>query len=267
MRVGVVLVLAALAGCAKGGAGAPGDGGGGGGGGGPTADASCGDQCDTDHDGVVDPIDQCPNTPMGAMVNMVGCADSQLTPVLDDTFPPYDLAWSMEGDLGRAGGLLWTYTGIVRGDLFHIWWIVCDDPATPCGVSLDGPIDQPGEAWTYDTTQSNLAAGVLVATNTTGVLLADGTTRPLTGRLTVTIVDGSNAPLPVASVGTLGVPARDGMYGAEIPGTAYNVTALVEVEDQTTMTWTPFLDYYDAAPTPMGVSNATVSFGGSFYDK
>jgi hypothetical protein len=211
-------------------------------------------------------MDQCPNTPPGAVVNKVGCADSQLTPMLNDTFPPYDLAWSMEGDLGRVGGLMWTYSGIDRGDLFHIWWIICDDPATPCGVSLAGPIDAT-DAWTYDMTDSNLAGGVLVETNTNGILLADGTTTPLTGRLTVTIVDGNNAAIAVGSVATLGVPARDGQYGAEITGTAYTVTAEIDVEDATAMTWTPYLDYYDAAPTPMGVSNANVSFGGSFYDK
>ena len=43
---------------------------------------SCGSDCDTDMDGVHDGSDQCPNTPPGQPVNKVGCADSQLTPVL-----------------------------------------------------------------------------------------------------------------------------------------------------------------------------------------
>ena len=55
-------------------------------------------------------------------------------------FPPFGLTWTPSGELGRAGGLTWTYTGIQRGDLFHIWWVVCDDPGMPCGLSLDGPI-------------------------------------------------------------------------------------------------------------------------------
>ena len=137
--------IAIATGCAKAGEappdGAPGPG--------PTADASCGDLCDQDGDGVVDGTDQCPNTPHGAVVNDVGCADSQLTATLDPTFPPYGLTWTPTGDLGRAGGLTWTYVGIQRMDLFHIYWIICDDPATPCGLSLDGPIDDPAESWQF----------------------------------------------------------------------------------------------------------------------
>src|SRR4029079_5481183 len=103
------------------------------------------------------------------------------------------------GDAGRAagGGLAWTYTGINRGDLFHIYWVICDDPATPCGVSLDGPIDAAGEAGTYSLTDSDAANGKVVFDTTTGVLLADTTTRPLTGRLTVTMTDNGQTPAPI----------------------------------------------------------------------
>ena len=236
---------------------------------GPPADVaidSCGSDCDTDMDGVRDGSDQCPNTPPGQRVNMVGCADSQLTPVLVPEFPPFGLTWTNTGDLGRAGGLTWTYTGIVRGDLFHIYWIVCDDPSTPCGLSLDGPIDAPA-GWAFSGALSNLPAGKLVFTNTTQIVHADGTTVPLTGRLTLTLVDGNNAALPFATVGALGVPARSGTHGAEIPGTSYSVNAIAEVQEANSTTWTPYLDYYDAAPTSMTGSGTTVSYGASFYDK
>ncbi|MBV8762816.1 MAG: hypothetical protein JO257_36360 [Deltaproteobacteria bacterium] len=227
---------------------------------------SCGSNCDTDMDGVRDGSDQCPNTPPGQVVNKVGCADSQLTPVLVAGFPPFGLTWTNTGNLGRAGGLTWTYTGIARADLFHIYWIVCDDPATPCGLSLDGPIDATA-AWTFSAASSNLAGGTLVFTNATHIVHADNTTVPLTGRLTLTLVDGSNAPLPFATVGALGVPARTGTYGAEIPGTAYAVKAIAEVQESGSATWTPYLDYYDAAPTSMTGSGTAVSYGASFYDK
>ena len=234
---------------------------------GPTADASCGDLCDQDGDGVVDGMDQCPNTPMGAMVNHVGCADSQLTPTLEPNFPPYGLTWAPTGDLGRAGGLTWAYANITRRDLFHIYWIICDDPATPCGLSLDGPIDAPTESWTYSAVDSDLGNGKLVFTNATHILLADATTPSLTGRLTLTIVDANNAAIHFADVATLTVPARLGQYGAEIAGTAFTVVAIAEVQDTTSVTWTPYLDYYDAASTPVAGGGATTSFGGSFYDK
>ena len=151
LHAALVILLAAFAAasCATGRA-AAGDASGGTQDAGPTIDASCGAMCDQDGDGVPDGSDQCPDTPAGAPVNGLGCADSQLTPVLETTFPPYGLTWTPTGDLGRAGGLTWPYTGIQRGDLFHVFWIVCDDPGTPCGLSLDGPIDTASEAWQFD---------------------------------------------------------------------------------------------------------------------
>lgn len=233
----------------------------------PGDDASCGDACDADADGVPDGGDACPDTPAGEPVNPDGCADSQVAPTLEPEFPPYGLTWTPTGDLGRAGGLTWTYTGLDRGDLFHVYWVVCDDPSTPCGLSLDGAINAPSEGWQLSATESDLPAGRLVFTNATGILLADTTTRPLSGRLTVTIVDASDAPIPFAELAALGVPGRAGEYGAEIPGTGFEVVALAEVQDTLTSTWTPYLDYYDAAPTPETGGGTAVSFGGSFYDE
>jgi len=232
---------------------------------GPTADASCGNLCDRDGDGIVDGSDHCPNTPAGAIVNQVGCADSQLTPMLQP-FPPFGLTWTPTGDPGKAGGLTWTYTGIQRKDLFHIYWLICDDPATPCGLSLDGPIDDPAEAW-HESPDSDLPNGKLIFINSTHILLADATSPALAGRMTVTIVDASNAPLHFAPVAMLGVPPRTGQYGAEIPGTGYVVTVVMEVQDPTSLAWTAAKDYYDAAPTPMAGGTVTSSFGGSFYAK
>jgi hypothetical protein len=234
---------------------------------GPPMPDGCGANCDSDYDGVPDSIDQCPNSPPLSMVNTKGCADTQVDPKLQPNFPPYALSWTHSGNLGRPGGLVWTYTGIQRGDLFHIYWVVCDDPAMPCGLSLDGPIDAAGEHWTYSPTDSDLPNGKLIFTNATGILLDDTTTRPLDGRLTVTVTDATNVPMPVATVMTLGIAAaRMGQAGVEVKGTAYQVTGLIEVKD-TTGTYTPYLDYYDAAPTPMAGGAATVSYGGSFYDE
>ena len=257
MRIHLVVAMLAAAGCAKGGSGGGDD---------TTIDGSCGDQCDADADGVFDPMDMCANTPSGETVNGVGCADSQLTPKLEPMFPPYMLVWTTGGDAGRAGGLTWTYEGIQRGDLFHIYWILCDDPLKPCGVSLDGPIDKPTESWRFNATESNLPAGKVVFNNTTGISLDGGGTTGLEGRLTVTIVDATDVALPFATVSTLGVPARAGAYGAEIPGTGYKATVLIEVKDAMSA-WTPYLDYYDAAPTPMMGGSTFVSFGASFYSK
>lgn len=58
----------------------------------------------------------------------------------------------------------------------------------------------------------------------------------------------------------LGVTTRLAQDGAEIPSIAYSVSAIAEIQNPVALSWTSYLDDYDAAPTP-------VSFGGSFYDK
>jgi hypothetical protein len=260
-------VAAAAAGCANAKQGGEVDGGGGGGdGGGSNADASCGDACDADGDGVVDGDDACPGTPPEIPVNMEGCSDSQVNPTLEPVFPPFGLTWTPTGDIGRAGGLTWTYTGIDRADLFHIYWVVCDDPATPCGVSLDGPIDAAGDRWTFSTL-SALGAGRLVFDGAPRILLADTTTVQLTGRLVMTITDGNDMPMPFATVASLGITSpRIGGYGAQISGTGFSVSAIIEVQDSGAV-WVPYLDYYDAASTPKTGATTAVSFGGSFYSE
>jgi hypothetical protein len=259
--VGLAAALIAAAGCASGRAGddddvSDPDGGG------VEVDAGCGELCDEDGDGVVDGTDLCMDTPPGEDVNDVGCSDSQVSPTLEETFPPYGLTWTPTGELGRAGGLTWTYTNLDRGDLFHIYWVVCDDPETPCGVSLDGAIDQAAEHWAFSAAQSDLPAGRLVLTNVTHILLADSSTPTINGRVTVNV-----AAMPFEDVAALGVPARDGTHGAEIAGAGFQVTAIAEVQDPSTLAWTPYLDYFDAQATPDGGPGASVSFGGSFYDE
>ena len=49
-----------------------------------------------------------------------GAPDAPRAPQLEQNFPPYGLTWTPSGDLGRPGGLTWTYTGIQRGSLLHI---------------------------------------------------------------------------------------------------------------------------------------------------
>ena len=189
-------------------------------------------------------------------------------PHLEKNFPPYGLVFTMTGDMGRAGGLTWSYTGINRGSLTHIWWILCDDPLNPCGLSMAGPIDRPSEDWLFDASRSDLPNGKIAFTDTTRLALDGGSFEALPGRLTITIADASNAAVPFASVASLGGFARAGQYGAEIPGTAFTLQLLGEVQDPTSMTWTPYLDYYDSQPTPStGGPYLTVDLDGFFYDE
>lgn len=230
-----------------------------------TSSSGCGSMCDMDNDGVLDGADMCPNTPISEPVNDEGCGASQLMPKINPTFPPYGLTWTPTGDPGRAGGLVWTYTGVDHGDLFHIYWVLCDDPTTPCGVSLDGPIDPATEGWQFSA-DSNLPAGKLVFLNGTHIALADSSMPAVTGRLTVTIVDEASMPVPFATLTNLGIVGQAGKFGAEILGAGYTVSMIIEIQDAGG-NWVPYLDYFDAASTADMGPPATVSIGGSFYDE
>jgi hypothetical protein len=256
----------ALVGCAKANTGGTGDAGPGESFFDAAPDASCEDHCDRDGDGVFDQNDMCANTPANAPVNMVGCADSQVTATVQP-FPPFGLTWTPTGDLGRAGGLTWTYVGIDRKDLFHIYWLVCDDAATQCGVSLDGPIDETIEHWQFAANGSDLPTGKLVFTSATHIQLADGTSPQRDCRITINVKDASDAAIPLQTVAGLNVTPASAAYGAEIQGTEFKVVAIAEVLDPVTSTYKPYLDYYDAAATSTTASGTAVSYGGSFYAK
>ena len=71
--------------------------------------------------------------------------------------------------------------------------------------------------------------------------------------------------MPIGDLNSLGIVGRDGEYGTEVKGAGYTITMLIEVQDAAAV-WTPYLDYYDTAPTPeMGMGLAQLSIGGSFY--
>src|SRR5688500_12513771 len=61
-------------------------------------DSVCGD-CDNDDDDdmVPDGLDDCPDTPAGEPVNPDGCGASQLTPTLEEEWPPFGLTWTPTG--------------------------------------------------------------------------------------------------------------------------------------------------------------------------
>ena len=67
--------------------------------------------------------------------------------------------------------------------------------------------DAPGEKWAVSAADSDLVNGKLVFTNTTRISLADGTTPTRNGRLTVTIVDDADKPIPFDLTSTLGIHA------------------------------------------------------------
>jgi hypothetical protein len=228
-------------------------------------DAAC-PSCDADDDGVIDENDECADTPAATEVNDEGCSDAQVDAVLQTSWPPYSLDWTPAGQMGLAGGMTWTYANIEPGDLFHIYWLPCDDPISKCGLSLDGPIDDPDEYWVFSAADSDLPGGKLVFTNTTQIFDPSSNPVPLTGRMTLTFVDALDATIAVQTVAALGVTARDATHGVEITGTGFEVTVLAEVKEAAGA-YTPYQQYFDSAPKQDPHPSLTVSFGGSFYDE
>jgi len=102
--------------------------------------------------------------------------------------------------------------------------------------------------------------------------MADGSTPQLATQLTMNIAGPNNTPMYFTDVGTFHIKARDGIYAAEITGTGFEITALLDVQDPASQAWTPYLDFFDAQQKPAGPGpdaggDAYISFGGTFYDK
>jgi hypothetical protein len=74
------------------------------------------DQRDSDHDGVPDSRDECPNTPAGEIVDEHGCSIHQQNPIVltfDELSPGSNDAWVPVGN--GYGGLQWNNFGAING--------------------------------------------------------------------------------------------------------------------------------------------------------
>ena len=192
-----------------------------------------------------------------AVFAIVGGADATPSgPVLQvqngSTFqaPLGAVSFTTSGDIGRAGGLTWTYSGIdssLLSQFASLEW----GPANSTSVKLamdDGTFANPNDVLSFDAADSDLANGVAV--------WEGGPISFLTGntgtRLTVAVTDLSNTPIAFQTTSGYG-------DGATVPITG-NFKAHLELDIGGGSSWSPYLDAFDSTQP------ATLQSGHEMFD-
>lgn len=151
---------------------------------------------------------------------------------------------------GRAGGRSVTYTVNNPSGFTTMTWGAVG--ATPVQLAFDNSVDAPGETLGLDNGLSNLAGGVAVWTGQATIPLSTGGSLTPNTRFTLTVVDGSSSPIPLASVPGANEPGINVLS----PGGPFTVNLLFEADHDGSnglpAGWTPVLDLFDALPTLSG---------------
>src|SRR5690348_13026267 len=181
-------------------------------------------------------------------------------PVQPGVAPLSGVTFPSTGDIGRAGGLTYTFSGVtgLMSQFQTLEW----GPADPNSVqlSMDGPITGPSNTLTFDPNDSNLAAGKAVWLGSAVYPIAQPPgTIPLLTRFTMTAKDTNNVPIT-------GFNATSGYGdGATVPVSGdFSANLLFEVSDNNGTSWTPAKDYFDAHQN-VPSNEMFSSFTGAFF--
>lgn len=166
--------------------------------------------------------------------------------------PPGGVSWFGAGEMGRAGGAIWSYEDLDMSQFLDLWW----GPAGADGVqiALDGAIDEPGETLAFSAEMSCLECGFAWWIGESDMLLTSGPQTFPTG-----LVIGS--PSALAFEADAGVTGP----GALVPVTGDFAVSLhlgIYYDD----TWHYLLDGYDELhQNPPVEGGAVTSISGGFY--
>ena len=147
---------------------------------------------------------------------------------------------------GRAGGRSVTYTVNNPSEFTSMTWGAVG--VTPVLLAFDNNVNAPGETLGL----VNVTNGVAVWTGQAAIPLSTGGSLTLETRFTLTVVDGSNTPIPLAS------PLGGHVVGMNVlsPGGPFTANLLFEANHNGSHGlppgWTPALDLFDALPTLPG---------------
>ena len=170
--------------------------------------------------------------------------------------PPGGVTFGSSGDIGRTGGLTWSYSGFTQSGWTHMIYgsaaspdLAFDAPngTGPC-ASCDTGVDEPGETLSFSAGDSNLAGGVLVWTGSAKInVLGSNTTLPT--RLTMTVTDGNGA-VSLMDPSSVGLDPEIGGLVLVDTHPSYSVNLVFEA--QYAATWTPVKDLFDSLSTDPG---------------
>lgn len=170
-----------------------------------------------------------------------GGTATQLTPV-----------HPLRGEEGRTGGRLVEWSGLSAASYSHLYW-------GPWGnLGTNGPTPQIGAGATSPDDVSTLTLASGVGTNaarytgTVKIRIAAGggwTNQTLQARMTLTTTTASGDPINWIDASTVGLSTAVSPIVIPVTADSFRFHYLFEVSNNGGASWTPLLNYYDAAQT------------------
>jgi hypothetical protein len=167
------------------------------------------------------------------------------------------VTYTSSGDIGEAGGLTYSFSGLTSGlmaQFSDLEWGPADSDAVELAMNGDSTFSTAGQVLTFDSADSDLAAGTAVWTGSTPYPLAEPSeTVTLQTQFIMTASTALNA---TAGYGD----------GATVPVTGdFSVNLLFEVSADGGTTWTPAITYFNAQQNVIGNTIQSSFQGGFFY--
>ncbi len=168
-----------------------------------------------------------------------------------------------EGQIGRAGGMVYTITNITLANSTTVYWTMLEDAVK---LSMDGPEYLGSENMTISPGHTNLTGGIITWIGFTQMPLAAGGTRSLYSKFIMTVYDLDNNPVSLIDPSVTGLPAGSGGAVLITANTmVFKVKLEMFVSETLEGTYIPHLDYYDPAPTPPAAESAYSTYDFGFY--
>jgi hypothetical protein len=166
--------------------------------------------------------------------------------------------------IGRPGGKQYTFTNITLSNSTDVYWTMTADSIV---LSMDGIDFVPSEILEFDAGESDLENGFAVWSGATFIPIDGSGPRALDSRFTITVTDQSSDPVALFEPDSIDLDANSGAV-VSVTGSSmvFKVRMEMFVSDNAGATWTPHLNYFDAANTPpdaAGTAYSTYSY--EFY--
>jgi uncharacterized repeat protein (TIGR01451 family) len=178
-------------------------------------------------------------------------------PVQPGTSPFAGVTFTTTGDIGKAGGLTYSFTGLTGnlGQFSDVEWGPADTSAIQLALNGDPTFSTTGQTLTFNASDSDLGGGTAVWTGSSPYPLAQP---PSDNTVPTRFVMTASTPLNLTGYGD----------GATVTVTGdFSVNLLFEVFDGTT--WQPATDYFNSQQnvtyTPPAQGEYSSFLGGFFY--
>lgn len=171
-----------------------------------------------------------------------------------DGVPPFVSSNNVEA--GRPGGRTTTYSQIALAAKTTTWWgpSVDSSGVLQLKLSLDGGTYARDEVFTYVPAESNLNLGKVVWRGVTRIQNAiTNSIVTVYTRATLTVTNQDNSVKPLVDPLSIGLSEQvGGLVKIDSALQVFKANYFVEASLNGSTGWTPYLDFYDAYPTPPG---------------